>query len=155
MKENTIDHVMRATWQAISKMYNEEAGKFGSTMATGFTLLSIDQENGTPSTTLGPKMGMEATSLSRTLKGMEGKGLIYRKRNPKDGRSVLICLTEFGREMRAVSKTTVLRFNDAIRANIEEEKLRNFYEVSEIILELITNKKIYTSDMEVTLEHNK
>ena len=155
MKEKTIDHVMRATWQAISKMYNEEAGKFGSTMATGFTLLSIDQENGTPSTTLGPKMGMEATSLSRTLKGMEGKGLIYRKRNPKDGRSVLICLTEFGREMRAVSKTTVLRFNDAIRANIEEEKLRNFYEVSEINLELITNKKIYTSDMEVTLEHNK
>ena len=155
MKEKTIDHVMRATWQDISKMYNEEAGKFGSTMATGFTLLSIDQENGTPSTTLGPKMGMEATSLSRTLKGMEGKGLIYRKRNPKDGRSVLICLTEFGREMRAVSKTTVLRFNDAIRANIEEEKLRNFYEVSEIILELITNKKIYTSDMEVTLEHNK
>ena len=31
-------------------------------------LLSIDPEKGTPSTSLGPKMGMEATSLSRTLK---------------------------------------------------------------------------------------
>ncbi|MCH2195010.1 MarR family transcriptional regulator [Kordia sp.] len=154
MKEKTIDHVMRATWQAISKMYNEEAGKYGSTMATGFTLLSIDQEEGTPSTALGPKMGMEATSLSRTLKGMEEKGLIYRKKNPKDGRSVLICLTDFGKEMRDVSRTTVLRFNDAIRANIEEEKLKHFYEVSEVILELISNKKIYTDDeIEATTEN--
>ena len=45
-------------------------------MATGFALLSIDPEKGTPSTSLGPKMGMEATSLSRTLKTMEEKGLI-------------------------------------------------------------------------------
>jgi len=87
-----------------------------------------------------------------TLKGMEEKGLIYRKKNPKDGRSVLICLTEFGREMRDVSKTTVLRFNDAIRANIDEEKLKNFYEVSEVILELISNKKIYNSEMEVNAD---
>ena len=52
-------------------------------MATGFTLLSIDPEKGTPSTALGPKMGMEATSLSRILKTMEEKGLITRKPNPR------------------------------------------------------------------------
>ncbi len=83
MKEKTIDYVLRATWISISKMYNEEASKEGSTMATGFALLSIDPENGTPSTSLGPKMGMEATSLSRTLKTMEDKGLITRKKNPR------------------------------------------------------------------------
>ena len=81
-------------------MYNEEAAKYGATMATGFVLLSIDKEKGTPSTTLGPKMGMEATSLTRTLKSMEEKGLIYRKPNPEDGRGVLIFLTEFGKEKR-------------------------------------------------------
>ena len=59
---------LRAAWISVAKMYNEEAGKKGSTMATGFILLNIDPENGTPSTSLGPKMGMEATSLSRTLK---------------------------------------------------------------------------------------
>ncbi len=79
MKDKTIDYVLRTTWLAVTKMYNEEAAKFDSTMATGFTLLSIDPENGTPSTSLGPKMGMEATSLSRTLKSMEEKGLIERR----------------------------------------------------------------------------
>ena len=42
MKEITIDHALRATWQAVSKMYNEEAKNYGLTMAIGCTLLSID-----------------------------------------------------------------------------------------------------------------
>ena len=98
MKDKTIDYVLRTTWLAVNKMYNEEASEFGTTMATGFALLSIDPEKGTPSTSLGPKMGMEATSLSRTLKTMEAKGLIERKPNPEDGRGVLIFLTEFGKK---------------------------------------------------------
>ena len=85
MKEKTIDFILRATWQTVARMYNEEASKYEATMATGFALLSIDKEKGTPSTTLGPKMGMEATSLTRTLKSLEEKGLIIRKKNPEDG----------------------------------------------------------------------
>ena len=50
MKDATLDYVLRTTWLAVAKMYNEEAAKFGSTMATGFALLSIDPEKGTPST---------------------------------------------------------------------------------------------------------
>ena len=143
MKDKTIDYVLRTTWLAVNKMYNEEASQFGTTMATGFALLSIDPEEGTPSTALGPKMGMEATSLSRTLKTMEDKGLIVRKPNPQDGRGVLIHLTEFGIEKREYSKEKVLTFNNAIRNNISEEKLNNFYEVTELINEMVSNKKIY------------
>ena len=142
MKDKTIDYILRATWQAISRMYNEEATKYGATMATGFTLLSIDKEEGTPSTALGPKMGMEASSLTRTLKNMEEKGLIYKKPNPVDGRGVLIYLTDFGKEKRALSKETVIKFNEAVRQNVSAEKLEHFMEVSEIINELIHEKKI-------------
>ena len=149
MKEKTIDYVLRATWMAVSKMYNEEAGKAGSTMSTGFALLSIDPENGTPSTSLGPKMGMEATSLSRILKTMENKGLILRKKNPKDGRSVLIYLTDFGREMREYSKNVVLRFDDAVKENVSEEDLKTFIEVANTILNLISEKKIYKEEIKL------
>jgi len=143
MKDKTIDYVLRTTWLTIQKMYNEEASKFGSTMATGFTLLSIDPEKGTPSTALGPKMGMEATSLSRILKTMDEKGLIERHPNPEDGRGVIITLTDFGREKRAYSRDKVLAFNEAIKNNISEEKLNHFYEVSELINHMVSNKKIY------------
>ncbi|MBE9488673.1 MAG: MarR family transcriptional regulator [Bacteroidetes bacterium] len=146
MKEKTIDYVLKTTWLAVTKMYNEQAAQFDSTMATGFALLSIDPDEGTPSTSLGPKMGMEATSLSRTLKSMEEKRLIERKPNPEDGRGVLIYLTEFGREKREYSRDRVLTFNEAIKNNISEEKLNHFYEVTELINEMISNKKIYNQE---------
>ena len=150
MREKTIDYVLRATWMAVAKMYNEEAGKMGSTMATGFTLINIDPETGTPSTSLGPKMGMEATSLSRTLKTMEEKKLIYRKKNPQDGRGVLIHLTEFGIEMREFSKDVVFKFDNAVKQNVSQEKLDTFLEVFQIINDLISSKKIYSKQESIT-----
>jgi MarR family transcriptional regulator, organic hydroperoxide resistance regulator len=149
-QKRTIDHVLRATWQAIAKMYNEEALKSDSTMATGFALLSIDPNEGTPSTALGPKMGMEATSLSRILNSMEEKGLIARKPHPNDRRSVLIHLTDFGLEKRAVSREFVLQFNNRVREEIDKEALDQFYSVIDTIQNLVNNKQIFSN----TLKNN-
>ena len=154
MKEKTIDYILRATWQAVARMYNEEAAKYGATMATGFALLSIDREKGTPSTALGPKMGMEATSLTRTLKSMEEKKLIVRRKNPEDGRGVLIYLTEFGQEKRQLSKNNVIKFNEAVKQNVTEEQLRHFMEVSEVISELIQDKNIFNQTEKIDNEKN-
>src|SRR5690606_8524327 len=143
MQEKTIDYILRATWQAVARMYNEEATKYGATMALGFTSLSIDIE-GTPSTALAPKMGMEPTSLTRPLKSMEDKRLITKTRSKKDGRSVIIKLTKLGQKKRELSKQTVLRFNEVIKEHIPEEKLNHFMEVADIINELINEKSIFT-----------
>ena len=139
----TIDALYRATWQAIAKMYNEEASKHDTTMATGFALLSIDPVHGTPSTAIAPKMGMEATSLSRTLKTLEEKKLIERMPHPEDGRSVLLKLTELGLEKRNLSKSLVLKFNKQIEERVGKKKVEAFKVISETIIELIQSKKIY------------
>jgi len=143
MKEKTIDYVLRTTWLAVQKMYNEEASKFGATMTTAFTLLSIDPTKGTPSTALGPKMGMEATSLSRILKTLEERELIVRRPNPEDGRGVLISLTAKGLEKRESSRQRVFTFNDKVKHEIGSDKLNEFYDVSEKILDMIQTKKIF------------
>ena len=143
MKDKTIDYILRATWQAVARMYNEEASKFEGSMAIGFALLSIDKENGTPSNYISNRMGMEPTSLTRTLKTLEEKGLITRKKNPEDGRGVLIYLTQLGKEKRAQSKETFIIFNETIKKNISEEKLNHFFEVAETKNDLITEKKIF------------
>jgi DNA-binding MarR family transcriptional regulator len=101
MKQKTIEYALRSTWQLITTMYNEKALKYDATMTMAFTLLSIDA-GGTPSTALGPKMGMESTSLSRLLNTMEERGYIERRPNPEDGRGVLIFLTQQGKEKRAL-----------------------------------------------------
>ncbi|SRR5690554_6301404 len=142
MKNKTIDSIIKNTWQAIARMYNEEASKYGASMAVGFALLNIDKE-GTPSTALAPKLGMEPTSLTRTLKTMEEKGLIYKKKNPNDGRGVDIYLSDLGLEKRTLSKQTVLQFNDKLLETFTQQEITNFIEMSEKIQELISSKKIY------------
>ena len=134
MKHETFDSALRSTWQLVSKMYNKEATRFESTMATGFALLSIDAE-GTPSTTLGPKMGMEPTSLSRLLNAMEQRNLITRTKHPEDGRSVLIHLTPFGKQKRDDSKEVVIQFNNQVTSHLNEEKIAHFFEVIQCIKE--------------------
>ena len=139
----TIDYLLRSTWLAVQKMYNEQASEYDSTMVYAFTLLSIDPKTGTPSTSLGPKMGIEPTSLSRTLNNLEERKFIVRKPNPEDGRSVLIMLTDEGLHMRNVSKQFVLQFNNAINDNIEPEKMKIFFEVMTKINHLISDRKIF------------
>ncbi len=141
--EQTIDFHLKKTWQAIAKMYNEEAAKYGATMAEGYVLLSIDLEKGTPSTALGPKMGMESTSLSRIVKNLEGRGLIERRANPQDRRSMLVHLTPSGLEKRAEAKAAVIAFNEAIFEELPDEKLTHFFDVIQAIDRLVARGRIF------------
>jgi DNA-binding MarR family transcriptional regulator len=140
--EETVDFQIKRTWQSIAKMYNEVAAGYGATMATGFVLLNIDSEKGTPSTALGPKMGMEATSMSRILKSMEEKELIERRPNPADGRSVLIHLTPFGREKRKDAKQAVINFNTSVFQRFNENEMSTFFKVIEGINTMIIDHKL-------------
>jgi DNA-binding MarR family transcriptional regulator len=128
-KEETVDHHIKAVWHAISRMYNQQAGKHNITTAIGFVLLNIHGEDGTPATKIAPLMGMESRSLTRMLKTMEEKGLIYRSQDPNDRRSVRIFLTELGKRKKEVSRDTVLLFNNKVRHQIPEQKLKVFFEV--------------------------
>jgi MarR family transcriptional regulator, organic hydroperoxide resistance regulator len=134
--EETVDFHLKSTWQSVSRMYNEIASTYGGTMATGYILLNIDPE-GTPSTSLGPRMGMEATSLSRTLKSMEDKELIWREKSSDDKRVVFIHLTKEGKRMRDLARSTVVEFNKKVFEQIPKEKLMAFFYVSSQINRII------------------
>jgi|TARA_B100001093_G_scaffold41010_1_gene34959 DNA-binding MarR family transcriptional regulator len=143
MPIKTLEHELRYVWLSVSKMYNEEASKYGGSMAIGFALLSLNPKENTPSTSLGPKMGMESTSLSRTLKFMEDENLIKRIPNPDDGRGVLIKLTKRGIEFRNYSKELIIKFNKIIKRKVGKDAVSNFYLVIDEINKVIKNKEIF------------
>lgn len=127
-REETVDHNIKSAWHAISRMYNHQAGKHDITTSIGFVLLNIHSD-GTPATKIAPLMGLEARSLTRMLKTMEEKKLIYREPDPTDKRSVRIFLTELGKKKKEVSRETVLFFNNKVRELVPESKLKIFLEV--------------------------
>lgn len=131
--EETIDFQIRWAWLKIAKMYNRMGASVGISQSMGLILLSIDPKTGTPSTSLGPMMGMEATSLSRTLKTMHARGLITRQRGQSDKRVIKIHLTEEGLRLRNLAKQSVIEFNEKIQAQINPNKLIHFQEVIQSI----------------------
>lgn len=141
-REETIDYAIKATWHAIARMYNQKAAKHDLTMSMGFVLLNIHAE-GTPATKIAPLMGLEARSLTRLLKTMEEKGLIYRETDPVDKRKVRIVLTKEGRKKKEKSRETVLRFNEAVRAQVNTNKLNIFFQVLMDIQKVVEKNNVY------------
>lgn len=134
--KDTLDYYIRANWLKISRLYNQRAAEYGVTMSVGFILLNIDKE-GTPSTSLGPKLGMEATSLSRTLKGMFDRGLIRKEEDKSDKRKVLYFLTEEGLAKRKIAKGVVVELNDYLKSAFTEKQIENYFLVMERINEMV------------------
>jgi DNA-binding MarR family transcriptional regulator len=139
-RELTVDYNIKSAWHAISRMYNQYGINFDVTASTGFVLLNIDAEKGTPATKIAPMMGMESRSLTRMLKSMEEKKWIYRQKDPDDGRSVRIFLTDLGKEKREISRKSVREFNSRIQDKVETDKLKTFFEVINTINEVADDK---------------
>lgn len=143
-REETVDFNIRATWYAIARMYNQQAAKYGATMSTGFVLLNINSEEGTPATKIAPLMGLEARSLTRILKTLEEAGMIYRETDKSDKRLVRIFLTAEGKNKKEKAREVVLLFNEAVRERIPLEKLNTFFEVLLDINKVIEQNNIYS-----------
>ena len=126
-REETVDYHIKSAWHAISRMYNQQAAAEGFTTAIGFVLININSKEGTPATKIAPMIGLETRSLTRMLKTMEEKGLIFKKQDPSDKRSVRIFLTEEGRRKKEISVQTIKEFNEQVREVIPEEDLQNFF----------------------------
>ena len=139
-KETSCSRI-KQSWHAIARMYNNEAVKHDLTTTVGFILLNIDSHDGTPSTQIGPLMGMEATSLSRTLNILEQKKLIVRRRDKSDARIVRIHLTQKGLKKKEISKKTVKDFNKEVEELIGNERLKIFHDVIEEISRFAVEKK--------------
>jgi hypothetical protein len=126
--EETIDFPIRKVWSRISRIYNTEAAKYGGSMAVGQILLNIEPE-GTPSTKLGPRMGMES--------------LIKRIACKEDKRVVRILLTAKGKQMRDVSRNTVIKFNEAVQSRFTPAQLNNFRQVMSELDRILEHEQLF------------
>jgi DNA-binding MarR family transcriptional regulator len=126
-QEQILDFHLRSAWVQLARLYSAEAESRGITLSVGYALLSIEKD-GTPSTKLGPRMGMEPTSLSRTLKGMEEKGLIERIIDESDRRSVRVFLTASGLKARYQARDLVVGFNERLASKLGAKTTRELTE---------------------------
>ncbi len=138
-REETVDYHIKSAWHAISRMYNQKAAQEDFTTAIGFVLININSKEGTPATKIAPLMGLEARSLTRMLKNMEEKGLIFKAPDLVDKRSVRIYLTDKGKLKKEISVQAIKEFNFRVKEALTEKELELFFTVFEKIHHVIEN----------------
>ena len=121
LTKEDIGFDVKVTWLAISRLFNPLAAAYGMTVTMGFVLLNISHENGTP-----------ATKIAED-------GLIERRPDLEDRRSVRIFLTPSGFEKRKVARRNVETFNLDVRKTVKEHELNTFFEVMEKIHHVIND----------------
>jgi DNA-binding MarR family transcriptional regulator len=151
--KDTVCFNIKTSWHAISRMYNAAGIDYDMSASLGYVLINIDEENGTPATKIASNIGMESRSLSRMLKTVEDKGLIYRKVSETDKRVVRIFLTEEGKQKREMSKAAVKAFNKLLREKIPTDKLGVFFEVIDEINNIANNKDLLARE-KISVELN-
>jgi DNA-binding MarR family transcriptional regulator len=142
LTKEDIGFDVKVTWLAVARMFSPLANEHGITVTMGFALLNISREKGTPATKIAPLLGMEPRSLTRLIKKLEEDGLVSRKPDPEDKRSVRIFLTALGAEKKAIAQQQVEKFNAAVRRSVKEKELRLFFDVLEKIHQVIKENTI-------------
>lgn len=134
-----LTYHLRANWLSISKLFNDLAREYDSTLAMAFVLLAIDEDEGTPVTKIAPRMGMEPNSLSRLLNSLEQKKAILRKNDTQDQRKVYVYLTELGYEFRKIALQTVLEVENEMTKDLSKEEKQIFLKSMTTISNTIHN----------------
>jgi len=137
--QDSIDYQIKTAWYNVFKMYSQLASRYDSTQAIGHILINIDENEGISPTKIAPLLGIQQTGLSRMIKSMEKKGLIYRKGDETDKRVIKLFLTEKGIEKRKIARKTVKNFNNYLMNSVDKEKLSVFFEVIKEINVLTNN----------------
>ena len=132
---------IRSSWIEIFKFYNEQNSKEIGTLSTAFVLMTINEKFGTQVTKIAPRMGMEPNSLSRLLKSLEEKELVFKRKDTKDKRKVYICLTENGLKLRNIAAERLFSLEKSIKDKISTTDLSAFYKVTDAISEIIEIEK--------------
>ena len=97
--QETIDFQLRWGWSKLARLYTSLAEAHGISMSVGYALLSI----------------------SRTLKGMEDRGLIERRQDDLDRRSVRVFLTPDGVHARRQIRELVIELNARLHELLGDE----------------------------------
>lgn len=96
------------------------------------TLLKEDRLN---QKELSCRCHMDTTTMSRNIDNLEKLGLLRREANPENRRSIIICLTDKGREKALNIREMFTQFESILKKDISEEDIEFFKRILSKICE--------------------
>eukprot|EP00918_Siedleckia_nematoides_P075074 GHVU01164181.1.p1 GENE.GHVU01164181.1~~GHVU01164181.1.p1 ORF type:complete len:146 (+),score=18.64 GHVU01164181.1:105-542(+) len=85
---------------AMGRLYRPILAQHGLTYPQYLVLVALWQRDGQKVNDLGAALNLESNTLTPLLKRMEAAGLVLRRRNPEDERSVVVTLAPKGQALQ-------------------------------------------------------
>lgn len=136
MKPNDIRSFREAMLQLqrnLNLQWKSDAACCGITVAQCHALLEIGKNNGITLVKLASILGLDNSTLSRTIDGMVKAKLITRRANPEDRRCLRLALTSRGKTVYGNINCIFDRFYSEIFAGIPLEKQSQIFESINIL----------------------
>ncbi|MBN8193644.1 MarR family transcriptional regulator [Bacillus sp. NTK074B] len=135
--ENQICFKIYTAEREITKLYRSLLEEIGVTYPQYLSLLVLWEEQTISVKDLGKKLFLDSGTLTPMLKRMEANGLVERKRSKEDERSVVISLTERGRDLKEKAKCVPNRLLE--RLEMDGEELKQLDQTLTTILDRLQN----------------
>ena len=130
--DNQICFPLYACSKEIIKKYKPYLDKLNLTYTQYITMLVLWENNEINVKALGEKIYLDSGTLTPLLKKLESKGYIVRLKNNKDGRNLVIRITNKGIELRDRAKSIPESIGKCI--NISKKDAFNLYQILHRIL---------------------
>lgn len=111
-------HVVRAQDEALKV--------FGFSMGHIAVLHALESGNMLTLTDLAKRANVELPSMTQMIARMERDGLVQRVRNPTDGRSVMISLTELSLSRLPMAKAALIEVENAVTGSFDDAERAEF-----------------------------
>lgn len=123
--ENQLCFPLYAASRLVTQCYQPALDELGLTYPQYLVLLVLWETDRVPVKLLSEKLLLQSNTLTPLLKRMQEAGLLDRARSQEDERSVVISLTEKGRELKAKAPAVAQQL--AGNMGISQEEARQLY----------------------------
>lgn len=125
--KNQLCFPLYACSRKITSLYTPLLKPFGLTYTQYICLMTLWEEDGQKVGSIAQKLLLDTGTLTPMLKTMEKEGLIRRTRDPEDERSVLVNLTDAGKEMESRLADIPLCVGSCVMESLSPEEAATMY----------------------------
>ncbi len=109
--------------RTLSRSFDAALAERGGSLATWLVLLSLTGTEHRSQRSIAAEVGIEGPTLTHHLNRMEADGLVTRTRDPRNRRAHLVALTDEGHSAFQTLLTTVVEFDERLRAGFSDAEL--------------------------------
>jgi MarR family transcriptional regulator, transcriptional regulator for hemolysin len=121
--DSPIGFVLAQTAKRTSRNFEACLVTAGGSLSTWLVLLALSEKGWMPQSDLAAFVGVQGSTLTHHLNGMEQTGLITRTRLPIDRRAHKVQVTAQGRSLFAQLRTTALHYDAKLRGAISSDEM--------------------------------